>query len=73
MEERSFENHQVAIRIESADVAVAPGASVTVPLYLHNLSASDGPFELTVRGIPGTWASVPSPVIRLAAGEQRES
>ena len=72
MEEHSFENRQVSIRLESADLAVAPGDSVTIPLSVHNLSGSDGTFELTVRGIPGTWASVPSPVIRLAAGERRE-
>ena len=33
MEDRSFENRQVAIRLESADLAVAPGDSVTVPLH----------------------------------------
>jgi hypothetical protein len=71
MEDRSTEN-QVAIQIESTDLTVAPGSSVTVPLVLRNLSGSDGFFELAVRGIPSTWVTVPSPVIRLAADEQRE-
>ncbi len=72
MEERSFESDQVAIRLESGDMTVAPGSSVTVPVSLHNLGASDGFFELAVRGIPSVWVSVPSPVVRLAGGEQRE-
>jgi hypothetical protein len=71
MEEHSFEV-QLAIRIESTDLTVAPGSSVTIPLAVHNQSSTDGFFELTVRGIPSNWVSTPSPVIRLAAGEQRE-
>jgi uncharacterized membrane protein len=71
MQNHSFED-QVTIRIEPADLTVAPGSSVTVPLMLHNLGGSDGFFELAVRGIPTTWVTVPSPVIRLAADEQRE-
>ena len=71
MQDPSF-GEQVIIQIEPADVTVAPGSSATVPLVLHNLSGSDGFFELTVQGIPSTWVSVPSPVIRLAADEQRE-
>jgi hypothetical protein len=71
MQDHSFED-QVTIQIEPADLTVAPGSSVTVPLVMHNLSGSDGYFELTVKGIPSTWVTVPSPVIRLAADEQRE-
>jgi hypothetical protein len=71
MEEHAYEG-QVAIRLESADLTVAPGSSVNVPVTLHNLSATDGSFEISVRGIPGTWVSVPAPVMRLAAGEQRQ-
>jgi uncharacterized membrane protein len=71
MEEHSFEN-QVALRIESTDLSAAPGSSLTVPLFLHNHGSADDFFELTVRGIPSNWVSTPSPVVRLAAGEQRE-
>jgi hypothetical protein len=71
VDDHSFED-QVAIRIESADLTVAPGSSVTVPLVLQNHSPTDGYFGLTVQGIPSNWVSVPLPVIRLAAGEQRE-
>jgi hypothetical protein len=71
MEEHSFQA-RVAIRIESTDLAVAPGSSVTVPVLLHNHSPTDGFFELAVRGIPSNWVTTPPPVVHLAAGEQRE-
>jgi uncharacterized membrane protein len=72
MEDYSFESNQITIQIESADLTVAPGSSVTAQLLLHNQSSTDGFFELVVRGIPSNWVSVPSPVVRLAVGEQRE-
>jgi hypothetical protein len=71
MQDHSFAN-QMTLQIEPADLTVAPGSSVTVPLVVHNLSGSDGFFELAVKGIPSTWVTVPSPVIRLVADEQRE-
>jgi hypothetical protein len=71
MEDRSFED-QIIVRIESTDLTVAPGSSLTVPLVLHNQRSADEYFELTVRGVPSNWVSTPSPVIHLAAGEQRE-
>ena len=60
MGERSFESHQVAVRLGSTELTVTPGDSVTLPLFVHNHGASDGVFEVTVRGIAGTWASVPT-------------
>jgi uncharacterized membrane protein len=71
MQNHSFED-QVTIQFESAELSVSPGSSVTGLLTLHNHSERDEFFELTIRGIPGNWVSVPSPTIRLAAGEQRE-
>jgi len=71
MQDHSFED-QLTIQVEPADLTVAPGNSVNVPVALHNLSTTDGSFEISVRGIPGTWVSVPAPVMRLAAGEQRQ-
>jgi len=72
VEDYSFQSNQVTVQIESADLQVSPGSSLTVPLLLYNHSSTDGFFELTVRGIPSNWVSVPSPVMRLSAGEQRE-
>jgi len=71
MEEHAYEG-QVAVQLESADLTVAPGNSVNVPVTLHNPGTTDGFFEISVRGIPGNWVTTPSPVVRLAAGEQRQ-
>jgi len=71
MEGHSLEN-QITIQIESANFSVVPGSSVTVPLLVNNHSSADELLEFAVRGIPSNWMSVPSPVIRLASGEQRE-
>jgi hypothetical protein len=71
MQDRSSEDG-LTIHLESAEVSVAPGSSLAIPVALHNHSPEDGFFELTVRGIPSTWISMPAPVIRLAAGEQRQ-
>jgi len=73
MEEHPVQDQQVAIQVGSTDLTVAPGSAVVVPLFLHNTSLADGPFELTVGGIPSNWVSVPAPVIRLPAGEQRQT
>jgi hypothetical protein len=72
VEEQRTGDYQVSIQVESTDLAVAPGSSVSAPLLLHNTSSKDGFFELAVMGIPSNWVSTPSPVIRLAAREQRE-
>ena len=61
MEEHTSEV-QVTVQLESTDLTVAPGSSVNIPATLHNLSTTDGSFEISVRGIPGTWVSVPAPV-----------
>jgi hypothetical protein len=71
MHDRSFEDG-LTLHIESAEVSVAPGSSLVIPVALHNHSPEDGFFELAVRGIPSTWVSMPAPVVRLAAGEQRQ-
>jgi len=75
MEEHASEVHgQIAVRIESPQVTVAPGGIVTIPVLL--VAAAEGTvtefFELSVQGVPTNWVSVPAPVIHLAPGEQRE-
>jgi hypothetical protein len=72
MADQPFGNAQVAIQIESTDLTAAPGSTATVPLLVSNQSSEEGFFEITVRGIPSNWVSVPAPVVRLAGGEQRE-
>ena len=72
MDAHPLDNRHITIQIEATDYAVEPGNGLTLPLLLHNHSAQDDLFELSVQGIPSTWVSVPSPVVRLAAGERQE-
>jgi hypothetical protein len=71
MQDRSFAD-QLTIHLESAEVSVPPGSSVVILVAIHNHGPEDKFFELTVRGIPSTWVSVPAPVVCLAAGERRQ-
>jgi len=62
----------IAVSIPAASVSVEPGGSITIPITLHNQGAQDGIFELSVQGIATPWLFMPSPVVRLAPGEERE-
>jgi len=72
--EQSYPDGQgrLSIQLEHSTLSVVPGGSLTFPILLHNRGAEEDYAELAVRGIPSNWVSMPSPVIRLAAGEQRE-
>ena len=52
MEEASSEDLQIVIELRSTSLTVAPGGGVTVAVFLHSQSPTDGTFELTVGGIP---------------------
>jgi hypothetical protein len=45
---------------------------LSIPVLIYNQSAEDQSLTLSIRGIPSTWISVPSPLVHLAPGEQRE-
>jgi len=62
----------VALHLSSYEFVVAPGQAVTIPLLIHNQGTADQALSLSVRGVPGHWVSVPSPLVHLAPGEQRE-
>jgi uncharacterized membrane protein len=51
---------------------VPPGESVTVPLVLLNGGSEADFFKLSVQGIPSEWVTLPSPVVRIREGEQRD-
>ncbi len=62
----------IAIPLATTQFSVAPGGSITISLPLHNQGPSGESLALSVQGIPSPWVFVPSPVVQLAAGEQRE-
>ena len=62
----------VALHLPSYEFVVAPGQAVNIPLLIHNQGLADQALSLSVQGVPGLWVSVPSPLVHLAPGEQRE-
>jgi uncharacterized membrane protein len=74
MEDRLFETKgRVAVHMSSRKISVPPGGTASVPLILLNGGDEADFFKLSVSGIPSSWVSLPSPVIRIREGEQREA
>ncbi len=63
---------QISISIERQSLSVVPGGALTIPVSLHNHGEEDELVELSVRGIPGAWVSIPSPLVRLSPWERRD-
>jgi uncharacterized membrane protein len=73
MEEHTVPLGIVEIRLFSTEYSVTLGSGINIPFSITNRTAEDGYFEVSVTGIPTTWLLQDLPVIRLAAGEQREA
>ncbi len=63
----------LAVYLASTEFLVAPGQVVSVPVVINNTSLEDRTLSFGVRGVPSSWVSMPSAVIHLAPGEQRET
>jgi uncharacterized membrane protein len=73
MEDHQSEGQgQIDISMETQSLSVAPGGTLTVPVSLHNQGEGDELLELSVRGIPTAWVSLPSRVVRLSPWERRD-
>jgi uncharacterized membrane protein len=66
------EQGEFRVHLASREFVVAPGQSLPIPVLLYNQSTEDQNLTLSIRGIPSTWVSVPSPLVYLVPGEQRE-
>ncbi len=62
----------IVISIDADEISVAPGASTTLKFLVQNTGTDLDQIELSVRGIPTGWVSLPAPVIPLSPGEQTE-
>jgi uncharacterized membrane protein len=51
-------------------IQIAPGSSKTIRLAITNLGAERAYFELSVKGVPGEWVALDTPVVELGAGGQ---
>ena len=75
MSNNSFEEksqNPIALTIASAQYAVVPGGSTAITIVLENQGADEDYYELSVKGIPTNWVSMPSPVTQLPGGEKTE-
>jgi len=60
------------VYLTSHEFSVAPGQILSIPVLIHNKGTTDQSLTLSISGIPSNWVSVPSPLVHLAPGEQRE-
>ena len=63
----------VDIQIGSTEYLVSLGSSVVVPFAVTNYTGQDSYFDIQIHGIPETWLLLDLPVMRLGAGERRQS
>ncbi|MBN1149437.1 MAG: PD40 domain-containing protein [Anaerolineales bacterium] len=63
---------QVGLIVETTEFTVTPGGNIHIPVALVNEGSGDDYFEISVIGIPKSWASAPQPVVRLAPGQRGE-
>ena len=63
---------RVGILMDSLQYHVDPGTAVTVPFILINQGLSEDNLRLSVEGLPISWVSTPTPMVRLQPGERRE-
>lgn len=64
---------RVGLLMESLQFTVIPGNMVTIPIIIQNQGLEEDNFRLAVEGLPVSWVSTPTPVIRLRPGERREA
>ncbi len=62
---------RVGVVMQNTQMAVAPGEQVVTTLMLLNQGPIVDHFQVTVEGIPATWADLP-PVVQLMPGAQQE-
>ena len=73
MENGSFVGEgRIGLQVAARRFEVVPGAAVLIRAVLRNQGAEDDFFELSVRGVPLGWVSIPSPVTWLEPSQTRE-
>jgi TolB protein len=60
---------QVALLAEKNRFEMAPGTKADIPLTIHNQGESSAFFEITITGIPGSWVTLPTPVVQVGSGQ----
>jgi serine/threonine protein kinase len=70
--QRSAVGGRVNIALESAQLAVEPGQSVTLAVLLQNQGAIVDHFQVTLSGVPATWFPDQSKSVQMMPGDQKE-
>jgi hypothetical protein len=63
---------EISIAIEQQDFSIAPGSSTDIPLLLNNHGDHPDYLEVSLRGIPASWATFSDQVVLVNPGERRE-
>jgi uncharacterized membrane protein len=63
--------YRVDISLESQEGQLAPGGKIQLPVYLNNPGETEQYLEVSFLGIPGSWISVPNPVVQLEPGGKK--
>jgi Tol biopolymer transport system component/uncharacterized membrane protein len=61
----------VLLQVESNEFLAIPGIELKIELQICNLSSEEEYLELSVKGAPPDWVSLPSPVISLLGDETK--
>jgi hypothetical protein len=73
MQENQEKNPQfITIDVEPKEYSIVPGGSTDITLRLHNQGENPDYFEIGLRGIPASWATLSTQVVQLAPDEERE-
>ncbi len=59
----------LSLQPESDQYLVAPGQTTTIPIQLSNSGSKEVGFQLSLRGLPAAWLTIPPLPARLAPGE----
>jgi len=62
----------VSLFLDSTQVNLEPGQSLSLPVVILNQAASADNFTLSVTGVPAPWLTVPARPVSLAPGEQKQ-
>lgn len=71
-ESSNAQTNPIGVKITEKRYSVIPGNQVTIPVTLVNQGSDEDFLEISVRGIPLDWVSIPDPVLRMKAGEKQD-
>lgn len=63
---------RIGIILNTTQFTVAPGDTLSIPIVIANRELTEDTFAISVDGLPPSWVSSSTPVIRLLPGDRRE-